>query len=459
MLQRIEDILKTYAGKVDYLEARIEEAQSTNIALRGRDIDNLREGMTLGGFVRAYHNGGVSYASFNDLDRMGEFAAKVTEQARMVGRSKTVLAEAPVVQDERQVQIRKDPRDIPIKEKLERLQAYNDVILGFDKRIPTSSIRYADGYRRIYFGNGEGTRLVYEKLDIGCSMAAIALGDAGSQIGTAGFGSSTDYDVIEGHEERLKEECRAAVQALEAEPIKGGAYTAILDPHLSGVFAHEAFGHQSEGEKVCDNPRMAEVMKMGRKFGTDDLTIYDTGLSEGTRGAILYDEEGVAGQHTDLIKNGVLVGRLHTRESAGKMGEAVTGSARAMNHTFPPINRMRNTCIAAGKATFEDMIADIKLGVYALKSVGGQAGEMFTFTPGRVYMIRNGKVEELVRNAVLSGNLFTTLANIDMIGNDFHQHNGGGGCGKGTDEGFQFPLPVSDGAPHIRIQNVVIGGK
>jgi TldD protein len=73
-------------------------------------------------------------------------------------------------------------------------------------------------------------------------------------------------------------------------------------------------------------------------------------------------------------------------------------------------------------------------------------------------MIRNGKVEEPVKNAILSGNLFTTMKNIDLVGKDFLQHNSGGGCGKGTAEGFQFPLPVSDGAPHVRIRNVVIGG-
>jgi TldD protein len=120
---------------------------------------------------------------------------------------------------------------------------------------------------------------------------------------------------------------------------------------------------------------------------------------------------------------------------------------------------MRNTCIAPGKATFEEMVADVDEGVYAVNARGGQAGEMFTFTAARAYMIRKGKVEELVRNATVSGNLFQTLKNIDMVGSDFEQLEGGGGCGKGAAGGFQFPLPVADGAPHIRIQDVVIGGQ
>jgi TldD protein len=249
------------------------------------------------------------------------------------------------------------------------------------------------------------------------------------------------------------------VDLLDAPPVKGGAYTAVLDPHLAGVFAHEAFGHMSEGEKTAFNPAMAEIMKIGKAFGSPLLTIYDSGLMPGTRGWIPYDEEGVASRRTDLIRDGILVGRLHSRETAGRMGEAATGSARALNHQFPPVPRMRSTCIEAGTSSFEELIASIDLGIYAVKAMGGQAGEMFTFTPARSYMIRKGKIEEMVKGAILSGNLFTTLKNIDGVGNDFLLRDAGGGCGKGTPEGFQFPLPVSHGAPHIRIRDVVIGGR
>ncbi|MFC1948126.1 metallopeptidase TldD-related protein, partial [Chloroflexota bacterium] len=79
--------------------------------------------------------------------------------------------------------------------------------------------------------------------------------------------------------------------------------------------------------------------------------------------------------------------------------------------------------------------------------------EMFTFSAGETYMIRNGKIEETMRPVVLTGNVFETLTNIDAIGNDLDM-NQGGGCGKGG----QAPLPVSNGSPHIRIQNCLIGG-
>ncbi|OWZ84804.1 hypothetical protein CDO51_01950 [Natranaerobius trueperi] len=157
-----------------------------------------------------------------------------------------------------------------------------------------------------------------------------------------------------------------------------------------------------------------------------------------------------------MIKEGELVGRLHTRETAVKMGEKPTGNARALNYNHPPICRMRTTCIAQGNTNLEDMIKDIDLGVYALDAYGGQTnGEMFTFKAGEAYMIRNGQVEEMVRDVNLTGNVFETLNNISAISNDLRIKDSGGGCGKGG----QGPLPTSQGSPSVRVENVIIGGK
>ncbi|MEK7290796.1 MAG: metallopeptidase TldD-related protein, partial [Planctomycetota bacterium] len=94
--------------------------------------------------------------------------------------------------------------------------------------------------------------------------------------------------------------------------------------------------------------------------------------------------------------------------------------------------------------------------IYAIGALGGQTNmEMFTFSAEEAYMIRNGKIQEKIRDVVLTGNVFETLMNIDAIGNDLKIHGGLGGCGKGG----QSPLRVSDGGPHVRIQNIVIGGR
>jgi TldD protein len=205
---------------------------------------------------------------------------------------------------------------------------------------------------------------------------------------------------------------------------------------------------------VSKNNNLREVMTLGRNFARPFFNVYDSGVDFGHFGGIKYDDEGTPMEKTYLIKDGNLVGRLHSRESAAAMGERPTGSARAISYKFPPIPRMRNTCIEGGDAEFEDMIKDVGLGVYVKTPRGGQTGgEMFTFTAAQAFMIRNGKIAEPVRGVTIAGNLFETLKDIDMVGKDFKIK--AGSCGKGE----QYPLPVSSSGPHIRMNNVVVGGQ
>jgi TldD protein len=205
---------------------------------------------------------------------------------------------------------------------------------------------------------------------------------------------------------------------------------------------------------VYENPRLKDIMVLGRRFGADYLNIVDGAAVPGLRGSYKYDDEGVPATKTYLIRQGILEGRLHSRETSAKMGETPTGNARALNYLYPPIVRMTNTYIEPGSVSFENMISDIKEGVYAKDWYGGTTSlEMFTFSAAEAYMIRNGKIAELLQPVVLSGNVFTTLNNIDAIGNDLEM-NQGGGCGKNA----QSPLPVSNGSPHIRIHNCLVGG-
>jgi TldD protein len=137
------------------------------------------------------------------------------------------------------------------------------------------------------------------------------------------------------------------------------------------------------------------------------------------------------------------------------MGEAATGNGRAMSFRHAPIVRMTNTYIAPGQGSFADLIRDIKLGVYACGAFGGQTLlENFSFTAAYGHMIRDGQVAELVKDVVLAGNLFQTLGKIERIAGDFRWNQMGGGCGKGG----QFPLPVTEGSPHVRIEEALIGG-
>lgn len=270
-----------------------------------------------------------------------------------------------------------------------------------------------------------------------------------------GLSVPTGYEQILGLEEMARRVAGRSVALLGAQTVVGGVYPVVCDPKLAGVFIHEAFGHLSEADFVYANPQAQEMMVLGRRFGRNILNIVDDGTLPGLRGTHRYDDEGTPARRTNLVREGVLVGRLHSRETAARMGEAVTGNARATGYRYPPIVRMTNTFVEPVDTSFEDMIADIKLGVYACDAIGGQTMlENFSFSSAYAYMIRDGHVAEMVKDVVLSGNLFATLQKIDAIGTDL-AFSRTGMCGKGQGRG----LPVSTGAPHLRIQDVVIGGR
>jgi TldD protein len=332
---------------------------------------------------------------------------------------------------------------------------YNDIILGYHDRIETSSVGYRDKFRKIWYANSEGTYIEDERPDAVGFLSATARKDnlvqRGFEVRTGGAG----FKLVEGMQELAESAAKRAVDLLSAPSVTGGKYTVILDPTLAGTFAHEAFGHLSEADHVYENDRMKELMVLGKRLGSDILNIIDDGTLPGQAGTHRYDDEGVRTGETYLIRDGILVGRLHSRETAAKMGEAPTGNARSIGYQYEPIVRMTNTYITEGKSSFQDMIKDVKLGLYALDMFGGQTTmEMFTFSAAYGYMIRDGEIAELVRDVVLTGNVFETMMNIDMIG-DTIGWAPGGGCGKGGQNGLRTGV----GGPHIRIQDVVVGGR
>ena len=446
------------AAQADYCEIRVEETHTSLVLFRGKNLDQLSQTIQFGGNVRALVDGGWGFVSFNSLDGLTDKVRAACAQAKAIGavkRETSMLASVPVVVKEIKAEIKLDPRQVSLEDKVKLFSSYNDLILNFSPDITSSQVYYYDKYINVYFANTEGTYVAQEKFDIGCNMRAIATrGNVTVQEGI-GMGSNNDFGCVLNKEEQLRKACQLTLDLLDAPTVKGGEYTIILDPEMAGLFVHEAFGHLSEADDITENEALRSVMTLGKRFGRDILNIYDSGLAPGNRGASMYDDEGVATEKTYLIREGVLVGRLHSRESAAKMKEKPTGSARAMDYRFPPIVRMRTTCIEAGTSSFEDMIKDIELGLYAVGGYGGETnGEMFTFTASCGYMIRGGKLAELVKDVTLTGNVFTTLANIDMIGQDFCSVNNAGGCGKWA----QSPLATSEGSPHIRVQKVVIGG-
>ncbi len=449
----IKNALKS--AKADYIEIRVQEGVSTGITYVGKELESIGENNAFGGCVRALVKGGWGFVAFNDITNLPRYVEMACEQAQFVGTRESLLAPVPVINDCVKTNVGTDPAEISLTDKQALCKKYNDIILS-SKQIQTSNVRYLDSHGTVYFANTDGSFLVQETIFCGISLLAMARDGMNVQQAYHSVGDLRGFGNVRNMEQKCEEVTKRAVDLLTAKPVTGGKYTVIVDPKLCGVFVHEAFGHLSEADFIYENKKMREIMVIGKRFGIDALSIVDDGSLVGEAGYNKYDNEGTPTQKTYLIKNGILTSRLHSRETAAKMQEKPTGNARAIGYAHAPIVRMTNTYMEPRNYTFQKMLSEVDNGIYAIGALGGQTNmEMFTFSAEEAYMIRNGKLQEKIRDVVLTGNVFETLMNIDAIGDDLIIHGGLGGCGKGG----QSPLRVSDGGPHVRIRNVVIGGR
>src|SRR3990172_971961 len=458
-MPNIEEIGYEIAKKLpkydaDYIEVHLEESQTGSITYRGKKLEWVNKSASAGGNVRALaKGGGWGFVTFNSLDDLPKRIEAAVKQSKFVKGEAIKLAEVKPVTDSVLADKSNSPMQVSLTQKKEILDSYNEIIWS-TKGIQTSSIGYGDGQKKLVFLNSAGSFIVQERVDVQLRLNAVASKNGDIQQVGVSLGSRGKFDAIRGLDDKAKEISRLAVEMLSAPQIKGGEYTVVLDPVLAGVFVHEAFGHLSESDFLYENPPLQEVMALGKKFGEKHLNIVDDATIPGLRGSYKYDEEGTPARKNDLIREGVLVGRLHSRETAGKMGETPSGNARAVDWRFPPIVRMSNTLIEPGQATLEDLLSEISEGVYVRNWHGGTTSmEMFTFSAAEAFMVRRGRIAELLRPVVLTGNVFITLGLIDGLARDLDM-NQGGGCGKGA----QYPLPVSNGSPHLRIRRCLVGG-
>jgi TldD protein len=451
----LSDLIARYRHRVDYLTIRLEESECTDILLRGDRLETLSESLAQGGQVRACYKGGWGFASFNDLTQLTDRLEEAIVAARLIGDETTCLAEVAPMQGSYALPVtHTDPRQVPIAQKRQLCQHYADLLRSVDSQIVSVMVRYGDIHQRILLATSDGTLLEQSWNDLEMRFAATARNDNTVQTGRETMGSRRGYDDAIGLEDQVRGAAERAVTALRLPSVQGNTYTVVIDPILSGLFVHEAFGHLSEADMAYENPELLEVMTLGRQFGPNNLQIFDGAAPEGHRGSYGYDDEGVPATTTQLIQDGILVGRLHSRETAGKLGEAATGNARCLNYHYPPIVRMTNTWIGRGETPVSDLLNDIPEGLYARNWRGGMTnGEMFTFSAGEAWMIRKGQLAEQVRDVTLSGNVFSTLAEIEAIGNDFLWDESGG-CGKAGQSG----LAVGVGGPSLRLRNIIIGG-
>ena len=459
----LEDVLTNLNGVAvqkfgaEYSETRAQKLFKTMLTLKEGRVEAAKQGIENGVAIRVLVNGAWGFASVGSLNikilmRTVSEACKMAKNASSGLKKPIKLASTKIVKDCVQIESKKKPSTIPVEDKIETALSINKATLGYDKRIKSCSIDYLDVNGTNYFANNEGTQIEQEKLYVWSRITASANSRGVFAFSREEIGSTAGYEVFDKEPPEMigVKVAKRAIEQLNAKAPKGGKSQVVLGPNVVGVLVHEAFGHLAEADLALSGGVLQN--NFGKKIGSDLVTFYDDGTIEGAFGSFKYDDEGVPTQKTLLIKDGVVTGLMHNRETAQKLNTVPTGNARAENFRVEPIIRMRNTFMAPRDYSLEELVEDIRAGYYFKSFRGGQANLDGTFQVGiqEAFEIVKGEIGDPVRNASISGNTLKTLFKIDAVGKDFELWPGR--CGKGQ------TAFVCDGGPHIRVKEVIVGG-
>lgn len=441
----------------EYAEVRAQELRKTSITLKEGRVEAAKHGIENGAALRVLVQGAWGFASVGSFqtDVLVEAISDACKMARgAVSRLKKPikLTQTKPVNAKASSNPRKDPSKIAVEDKIILASTVNETALGFDKRVQSCTVNYLDLTGKNHFINSDGAHIEEDKLYLWLGVGVTAKEKGVFTNSREAVGSTLGYEVFDVERPQKVGEMAAkrAVSQLEAKSPKGGTFSAILGPNVVGTFVHEAFGHLAEADLTLAGSVISN--KLGKKVASDVVTLLDDGTVDGAFGSFKYDDEGVPAQKTLLVKNGVVTGLMHSRETAHQFGADPTGNARAEDFRVEPIVRMRNTYIQPRDHSFEELVEDVKFGYYLKSFRGGQANLDGTFQVGiqEAYEIVDGEVGEPVRDVSISGNTLETLLKVDAVGKEFELWPGV--CGKGQ------AAFVSDGGANTRIKGVLVGG-
>ncbi|MEA4890658.1 MAG: TldD/PmbA family protein [Clostridiaceae bacterium] len=436
-----------------YADIRWEDVYSTRISYDNGILKQNKQKCDRGAFIRIYDGRRWYYSATTDLEQVQAELDGLAGMARPDPQifSHPVIRRLEVNRDRLIRYTDQDIRHVPRADKLALLNAYLPVLEPF-REVANSQAHYLDNHTLKHIVSSLGTDVTFDYQ----SCAVVIRYDLkvrDKQTQGMEYVMDQDFSRLSGQQDKFAASLKKDIDfAASAVPVVPGQYTCILAPIVTGVFAHESFGHKSEADFMIGDETMKREWALGSKVGSDILNIIDTGLIEGA-GYVPFDDEGCRAKENYLIKNGVLTGRLHSSYTAAALDEQPTGNARAVNFEYEPIVRMTTTYIGGGNMTQEQLIADTPKGILIENLKHGSGMTTFTIAPSRAYMIRDGKVAEPVEISVITGNVMQTLHEIDAISDEVvYLSFPTGGCGKME----QYPLRVGFGGAYIRANGIQV---
>ena len=437
-----------------YFQGQISESWALEDGIVKEGSFNLDQGV--GVRAQSGEKTGFAYSNAITPDALSQ-AARAARSISRAGQNGRV--QAFTSQDVAQLYAPDNPLEVMTRaEKVELLKRVDIATRALDPRIQQVSVSMAGVWERILVASTDGSLAADVRPLVRFNVSVIVEQNGRRERGGHGGGGRTDYRYFLSEDRAMgyaREALRQALVNLEAIPAPAGTLPVVLGSGWSGVLLHEAVGHGLEGD-FNRKGSSAYSGRMGEMVASKLCTIVDDGTLAGRRGSLSVDDEGTPTECTTLIENGVLKGYMQDKLNARLMGVARTGNGRRESYAHLPMPRMTNTYMLGGDAAPEDIVAEIKDGIWAVGFGGGQVditNGKFVFSCTEAYRVKDGKVGAPVKGATLIGDGATSLQKIRALGNDMALDPGLGNCGK---DGQWVPVGV--GQPTVLIDGLTVGG-
>jgi TldD protein len=447
------------AGGADYAELYVERYKRRYLRMLLGGVQEANSGIEFGAGLRLFFGTDVVYAYTNDLTP--ESLSELTRTLLKLKQQALVDAGGAGGLDFRKALAKglHSPK-IPLssQDKRFRVERLREAAAGAQigpaiKQVQTILIELEQD---ILVATSEGLWVEDSRIRTRYMVQAIAESERGTKTGFNGPGLSMGLELFEKHPpaEAGRIAAKQALVNLGAKPAPAGTMPVVVGNAFGGVIFHEALGHLLETTAVAKNISVLSE-KIGQVIASECVTYIDEGTTPHGWGSQEFDDEGLPTQHTVLVRNGKLESYIVDRRGALQTGYKPTGSGRRQNYTYAPASRMRNTYIAPGTTPKEKLFEGIEFGLYAATMGGGQvkpgSGE-YNFAVEEGYIIRNGRIEEPVRGALLVGKGPDTIRKVVAVSDDLSTSPGMCGSVSGS-------IPTEVGQPHLLISEIVVGGQ
>lgn len=444
-------VIKDLSNKVDYADIRVGESINNSIVMKDHKIDNVDSGSNYSIGIRVLQNGAWGFSHTNDINKVKDIAQRATLLANQLS-SNVELCEMLPNEDVVKTKAKMKIADIGIEDKIQLIKEADQA--GNLEGIVSSNITLSESESTSLLLSTDGTNIKSNNNRVVLSMNSVATNGEDLQFAHESLGGVQGIEIIENAdlESFGRKISEKSISLLDAKKAPSGQFPVIFDPVLTGVFIHEALGHASEADIILRNDSILKN-KLGQKIASDLVTVVDDATREDGFGYFSYDVEGASSNKNILLEDGIFKSVLSSRETARKLNVENSGNARS-SISEKPLVRMSNTYIKPGDSSFDELVENLKDGIYLKGSRGGQVDTgkgQFQFNAVEAYKVENGELTDHLKDVSLSGSTLDILQNVTGVGSDFKLSVGY--CGKDGQT-----VPVGDGGPHISISEATVGG-